>query len=41
MKNLNYNLETEKAIITKGYNLPSDNVIQTVEPIIEDEVKIG
>lgn len=38
MKNLNYNLETGKAIITKGYNLPSDNIIQTVGPIIEDEV---
>lgn len=38
MKNLNYNLETGKAIITKGYNLPSDNIIQTVGPIIDDEV---
>ena len=38
MKNLNYNLETGKAIITKGYNLPAENVIQTVGPIIEDKV---
>jgi O-acetyl-ADP-ribose deacetylase (regulator of RNase III) len=38
MKNLNYNLETGKAIITKGYNLPAEYVIQTVGPIIEDNV---
>lgn len=38
MKNLDYNLETGKAIITKGYNLPAEYVIQTVGPIIEDEV---
>lgn len=38
MKNLNYNLETGKVIMTKGYNLPSDYVIQTVGPIINDEV---
>ena len=38
MKDINYNLETGKAIITKGYNLPSKYVIQTVGPIIENEV---
>lgn len=38
MKDLNYNLETGKVIITKGYNLPSDYVIQTVGPIIDSEV---
>ena len=38
MKDLNYTLETGKAIITKGYNLPSEYVIQTVGPIIENEV---
>lgn len=38
MKDLKYNLETGKAIITKGYNLPSKYVIQTVGPIIENEV---
>ena len=38
MKDLNYNLETGKAIITKGYNLPCRYVIQTVGPIIENEV---
>ena len=38
MKELNYNLETGKTIITKGYNLPSKYVIQTVGPIIENEV---
>ena len=38
MKKLNYNLETGKAIITKGYNLPCDFVIQTVGPIIDDVI---
>ncbi|MBQ9314154.1 MAG: protein-ADP-ribose hydrolase [Clostridia bacterium] len=38
MKNLNYNLETGKAIITNGYNLPAEYVIQTVGPIIQDSV---
>lgn len=38
MKDLNYNLETGKVIITKGYNLPSKYVIQTVGPIIENDV---
>lgn len=38
MKKLNYNLETGKAIITKGYNLPCEYVIETVGPIIENKV---
>lgn len=38
MKDLNYNLETGKAIITKGFNLPAKYVIQTVGAIIDDEV---
>ena len=38
MKNLNYNLETGKVIITKGYNLPAQNVIQTVGPVIDSRV---
>lgn len=38
MKKSDYNIETGKAIITEGYNLPSDYVIQTVGPIIENEV---
>ncbi|MBQ9658651.1 MAG: protein-ADP-ribose hydrolase [Clostridia bacterium] len=38
MKKINYNLETGKAIITKGYNLAAKYVIQTVGPIIENEV---
>ena len=38
MKDLNYNLETGKAIITKGYNLPAKYVIQTVGAIIDNKV---
>lgn len=38
MKKLNYNLEVGKAIITKGFNLPADNVIQTVGPRINFSV---
>lgn len=38
MKNINYNLKTGDAIITEGYNLPCEYVIQTVGPIIDDEV---
>ena len=38
MKDKNYNLETGEAIITKGYNLPSEYVIHTVGPIINYEV---
>lgn len=38
MKDLNYNLETGKAIITKGYSLPAKYVIQTVGAIIDNEV---
>ena len=38
MKTKNYHLETGKAIITKGYNLPSKNVIHTVGSIIYDLV---
>ena len=38
MKDLDYNLETGKAIITSGFNLPAEYVIQTVGPIIENEV---
>ncbi len=41
MKGLNYNLETGKAIITRGFNLPAKYVIQTVGPIIEKEVTIS
>lgn len=37
MKKINI-LETGKAFITKGYNLPSKFVIHTVGPIIYDEV---
>lgn len=38
MKDINYNLETGKAIITKGYNLSAEYVIQTVGPIIDSDV---
>ena len=38
MKEKNYNLKTSEAIITKGYNLPAEYVIHTVEPIIYDKV---
>lgn len=38
MKELNYNLETGKAIITEGFNLPSKYIIQTVGSIVEMEV---
>ena len=38
MKDLDYNLETGKAIITSGFNLPAEYVIQTVGPIVEDNV---
>lgn len=37
MKKINI-LETGKAFITKGYNLPSKFVIHTIGPIIYDEV---
>lgn len=38
MKELNYNLKTGNAIITEGFNLPADYVIQTVGPIINSNV---
>ena len=38
MKPLNYHLETGKAIITSGYNLPAKYVIHTVGPVVELEV---
>ena len=38
MKDIDYNLETGNAIITKGYNLPAKYVIQTVGPIIDSGI---
>ena len=38
MKEKNYFLETGKAFITNGYNLPAKYVIHTVGPIIYDKV---
>ena len=38
MKEKDYNLETSEVICTKGFNLPSKYIIQTVGPIIYDEV---
>ena len=38
MKEWNNNFQTGKAIITKGYNLPAENVIHTVGPIIDHEL---
>ncbi len=38
MKKKNYNLKTSEAIYTKGYNLPSKYIIQTVGPIIYSKV---
>lgn len=38
MEKLDYNLPTGEAFITKAYNLPSDHVIHTVGPIIQDTV---
>lgn len=38
MKNKNYFLDTGKAFITEGYNLPVKHVIHTVGPIIYNEV---
>lgn len=38
MKKKDYNLKTSEAIYTKGYNLPSKYIIQTVGPIIYDKV---
>jgi O-acetyl-ADP-ribose deacetylase (regulator of RNase III) len=39
MKEKDYNLKTGEAIITKGYNLPSEYVVHTVGPIIQFGVK--
>lgn len=43
MQQINYDLETSKCFITKGYNLPAKNVIHTVGPIVinnlTDELK--
>ena len=36
MRKIDYDLKTSKCFITKGYNLPADNVIHTVGPIIEN-----
>lgn len=38
MKNIDYNLATGEAFITKAYNLPSEHVIHTVGPIIQNNV---
>ena len=38
MKKKDYNLKTSEAIYTKGYNLPSKYIIQTVGPVIYDKV---
>lgn len=38
MKKKNYLLETGKAFITKGYNLPAKYIIHTVGPIIQEGV---
>lgn len=38
MKEKNYFLPTEKAFITKGYNLPAKYVIHTVGPIMYEDV---
>lgn len=38
MKSMDYNLETGKAIITSGYNLPAKKVIHTVGPVVEAQV---
>lgn len=38
MKTIDYNLPTGEAFITNAYNLPSDYVIHTVGPIIQDSV---
>lgn len=35
MKTIDYNLETSKCFLTKGYNLPAQNVIHAVGPIVE------
>lgn len=38
MSKKNYKLKTGEAIITKGYNLPSNYIIHTVGPIIDGNV---